>query len=67
MSFGYAIAFDGVYAVVGANFTSYVYTVPQCIPALDAFGVSILAGVLVIAGIVLLRRGKLNDTHYDDS
>lgn len=70
LGFGSIIRYDGVNAVIGASSSAYVFAVPggpPCIPALGGSGLLILAGVLVIAGIALLRRGKLNFTHCDDS
>jgi hypothetical protein len=65
--FGTQVALDGDFAVVSTTLT-YIYSFgPPCIPAMSFSGLCILAGVLVIAGIALLRRGKLNSTHYDDS
>ena len=70
MVFGATIGFDGVHAVIGASSSAYVFAVPNgppCIPTIGVSGLLILAGVLVIAGIALLRRGKLNVAQYDDS
>ncbi len=67
LAFGQAVAFDGDYAAVAANFTTYVYAVPDCIPALGVFGLCLFAGLLGIAGFALLKRCTLSKAHQDDS
>jgi hypothetical protein len=58
MQFGLSVDFDGVYAVVAANSTAYVYGVPHCIPAMDTFGICVFFTLLTIAGTVLSKRGR---------
>lgn len=66
LGFGLDIALDGSYAIVSSNAAPHIFTLPQCIPAITGLGACFLSSVLMIAGVILLKRRKLNMKSYSD-
>lgn len=57
--FGNGMAFDGAYAVIGSSSAAHVFAVPgPCIPAIGGIGLLIMAGGLMAASVVLIRRNN---------